>query len=206
MPKEIKNLQDLVNRYRYGCGEPLTALAEEAGVSRQTLKRVFGELGCLDLDGKKVKPKRKKARKPRQKIQVDNLSELASRYLAGEPLEGLAEGTGLGASTLKVRMLEAGHIRPGQRILPSPESRLRLLSERVPVDRVIRLYEQNISITEIARIVQRDGFPEASRDNVKAVLVHSGVYRKGRGGGSVLPENPGSSSSPGAEPPQVQKK
>jgi hypothetical protein len=206
MPKEIKNLQDLVNRYRYGCGEPLTALAEEAGVSRQTLKRVFGELGCLDLDGKKVKPKRKKTRTPRPRIQVDNLPELASRYLQGEPMGDLAQGTGLGASALKARMLEAGHLRPGQRILPSHERRLRLLSERVPVDRVIRLYEGNFSVAQITRVVRRDGFPEASRDNVKAVLVHSGVYRKGRGGGSVLPENPGSSSSPGAEPPQVQKK
>lgn len=135
--KEISNLQDLVNRYRFGCGESIAALAQEAGVSRQTLTKTFGELGCLDFSGEVVKPKKttRKSQARRSEVQKNSAALRNARDLA----------------------------------------------ERFPVDRIVELYLQNLTLVRIAEILKGEGFPDVTGEHVTSILRWKG-HPTNRGG------------------------
>lgn len=191
--KEIKNLQDLVDRYRYGCGESIEVLAKEGGVSVATLKRTFGELGCLDLSGRVIRPKPRKTRRAspvpessaqknspaRPRKEIPGLQDLGQRFKKGEKLTALSKEAGVSFPTLRDRLVEEGFIDPGKSLY---RQRMENEFERVPVNRILELASKGpVTVSALLETLHAEGFGHLKAYHVTYTLKREGIYPARRG-------------------------
>lgn len=185
--KEIKNLQDLVDRHRYGCGEPIEVLARDGGVSVPTLRKVFGELGCLDLSGRVIRPKPRKTRKGssmlnskgeiirgvRPRKEIPGLHDLGKRFKNGETLTTLSREAGVSHTILKRRLIEEGFINPGVSLY---RQKAENDFARVPTDRILELASEGPAVVSaILKTLHSEGFEHLREYHISHTIRRAGI-------------------------------